>query len=36
MARRDNTHEIVKAALIREGWIITNDKDENAPLKWIK
>ena len=25
MARRDNTHEFVKAALIREGWIITND-----------
>ena len=36
MARRDNTHEIVKAALIREGWIITNDNDENTPLKWIK
>ena len=25
MARRDNTHEFVKSALIREGWIITND-----------
>lgn len=25
MARRDNTHEIVKAALEREGWVITND-----------
>jgi hypothetical protein len=25
MARRDNTHEIVKAALEREGWIISHD-----------
>ena len=25
MSRRDNTHNIVRAALEREGWIITND-----------
>ena len=25
MARRDNTHDIVRAALEREGWLITND-----------
>lgn len=31
MARRDKTHDIVKLALEREGWQITND-----PLKWIK
>lgn len=25
MSRRDNTHDIVKSALEREGWKITND-----------
>ena len=25
MARRDDTHDIVRAALEREGWLITND-----------
>ncbi len=24
MPRRDNTHDIVKSALEREGWLITN------------